>query len=278
MDTMTDPRTYYAETVWPQLADDLKADLSARYPNVRLTPETGFTPLPDVPVLMVVGLTGTGKSTTLARLGEMRGTGTLRYCDDIPDRRELADLIVIPTAQAIAGEEVRPVKDREQRFELTRRFAQQFNAGGSAAVYGWLYYQWDGHTPLLSDGLRGPGEIAYALKHYPRWQVCELWVDPVTRLRRLSHREDRFDFLANSSELRDLSFLPKGRRLEVMRLLESGEVTPKAVITARAEAQNYGGAAYDADNRTPRYRCIQIDDMTPDEVAKAVVEFMQEGV
>jgi hypothetical protein len=211
---------------------------------------------------MVVGLTGTGKSTTLARLGEMRGTGTLRYCDDIPDRRELADLIVIPTAQAIAGEEVRPVKDREQRFELTRRFAQQFNAGGSAAVYGWLYYQWDGHTPLLSDGLRGPGEIAYALKHYPRWQVCE----------------DRFDFLANSSELRDLSFLPKGRRLEVMRLLESGEVTPKAVITARAEAQNYGGAAYDADNRTPRYRCIQIDDMTPDEVAKAVVEFMQEGV
>ena len=278
MDTMINPRAYYAETVWPQLSDDLKADLAERYPNVRLTPETGFTPLADVPVLMVVGLTGTGKSTTLAQVAQMRSAGRLNYCDDIPDRRELADLIIIPTAQAIVSEQVRPIKDREQRFELTRRFAQQFDAGGSAAVYGWLHYQWDTHTPLLSDGLRGPGEIAYALKHYPRWQVCELWVDAVTRLRRLSNREDRFDFLANSSAVEDLSFLPEGRRLEVLHLLESGEVTPKAVITARAEAQNYGGAAFDPDNRTARYRCLQIDDMTPEAVAQAVAEFMQEGL
>jgi hypothetical protein len=278
MDTMTNIRTFYAETVWPQIADDLKADFSARYPGVRLTPEAGFTPLPDVPVCMVVGLTGTGKSTTLAQLAEMRGTGHLHYCDDIPDRRELADLIIIPTAQAVGGEAIRPIKDREQRFELTRRFAQNVDSGGSAAAYGWLHYRWDKHTPLLSDGLRGPDEIAYALRHYPRWKVCELWVDPVTRLRRLSHREDRFDFLANSSAVADLRFLPENRRLEVMHLLESGEITAKAVITARAESQNYGGAAYDPNNRTPHYRCLQIDNMTPADVAQAVADFMQEGI
>jgi hypothetical protein len=277
MTTITDPRTFYAENVWPQLPDDLKAAFAERYPNARLTAEAGFAPLPDVPVCMVVGLTGTGKSTTLAKLAEMRSAGHLHYCEDIPDRRELADLVIIPTAQVMGGEPVRPIKDREQRFELTRRFAQQFESGGSAAVYGWLYYRWDGRTPLLSDGLRGPGEIAYALAHYPRWQVCELWVDPVARLRRLSHREDRFDFLANSSAVEDLRFLPEGRRLEVMHLLESGEITAKAVITARAESHNYGGDAYDPHNRTPRYRCLQMDNMTPADVAQVVADFIQKG-
>jgi hypothetical protein len=94
----------------------------------------------------------------------------------------------------------------------------------------------------------------------------------------LSHREDRFDFLANSSAVEDLSFLPEGRRLETLRLLEAGEITPKAVITARAESLNYGGEAYDVNNRTPRYRCIQIDDMTPADAAQAVADFMREGM
>lgn len=269
------PRTVYLENVWPQIADDLKAQFVARYPNVRLRAEAGFISLADVPVCMVVGLTGTGKSTTLAEVAALREAGTVHYCDDIPERRELADLIIIPTAQVISGELVQPAKDRERRFELTRRFALDFDSGGSASAYGWLHYRWDGRTPLLSDGLRGPGEIAYALAHYPRWKVCELWVDPLTRLRRLSNRADAFDQVANAQAAGDLGFLPADRQPEAARLLASGEITAKAVITARAEAQNYGGEPFDAANYTPRYRCLQIDDLTPAEVARQVAAFME---
>lgn len=272
---MTDLRTDYAENVWPQLPADVKAQFADKYPNVRLQPEAGFTPLPDVPVCMVVGLTGTGKSTTLAQIAALRDGGQLRYQDDIPERRELADLIIIPMAQVASGQPVQPVKDREQRFELTRLFAQQVDAGGSAAAYGWLHYRLDAQTPLLSDGLRGPGEIAYALAHYARWKICELWVDPLTRLQRLSNREDRFDFLANTEAVADLSFLPENRRLEALQRLEDGDITAKAVVTARAEARNYGGEPYDAANQTARYRCLTIDDMTPEDVAQRIAAFME---
>lgn len=270
-----DPRAFYLESVWPQLPDDLRAQFEALYPNVRLHPAPDWTPLADVPVCMVVGLTGTGKSTTLAQLAAMRQAGMVRYHDDLPDRRELADLIIIPTAQVIGGEGVQPVRDREQRFELTYRFAQDFDPGGSAAAYGWLHYRWNGHTPLLSDGLRGPGEIAFALARYPRWNVCELWIDPLTRLRRLSNRADRFDYLASTQAAADLSFLPEGRRLEALALLEAGEITAKAVVTARAEAHNYGGEPYDGNNQTPRYRCLMIDGLTPTEVASEVAALME---
>lgn len=265
------------ESVWPQIPADAKAQFEARYPNVRLYDAPEFVPLSQVAVCMVVGLTGTGKTTTLAALADLQHSGGTRYCDDIPERRELADLVIIPAAQVAAGEPVQPVRDREQRFELTRRFAQQVDSGGSAAAYGWLHYRWDGHTPLLSDGLRGPGEIAYALAHYPRWKICELWVDPVVRLRRLSHREDRFDFLANTQAVADLSFLPEERRLEVQQLLEEGEITAKAVVTARAEARNYGGDPYDATNQTPHYRCLRIDDLAPAAVAQQIAALMSEA-
>jgi hypothetical protein len=274
---MDDPRTYFAETVWPQVPAELKAQFAARYPRVRLSAAAGFVPLPQVAVCMVVGLTGTGKSTALARLDAQRSAGSTLFEDDIPDRRTLADLAIIPTAQALAGEPVQPVKDREQRFALTRRFAQSVDAGGSAAVYGWLYYQWDGRTPLLSDGLRGPGEIAYALAHYPRWRVCELWVDPLIRLRRLSQRGDRFDVVGRAPTGEDVAFLPADRQAEALKLLAAGEISADALVTARAEAQNYGGDPYDRDNHTPRYRCLRIDDQTPEETARQIAAFMGEA-
>src|SRR5690606_36730519 len=130
------------ETVWPQIRADAKAMFQARYPNVRLHNAPEFVPLSQVQVCMVVGLTGTGKTTTLNALADLQHSGGTRYCDDIPERRELADLVIIPAAQVAAGEPVQPVRDREQRFELTRRFAQQVDSGGSAAAYGWLYYRW----------------------------------------------------------------------------------------------------------------------------------------
>jgi hypothetical protein len=165
------------------------------------------------------------------------------------------------------------VKDRAERFALTRRFAQEVDAGGSAAAYGWLYYQQD--KPLLCDGLRGPGEIGYALAHYPRWRVIELWVDPVTRLQRLSNRGDSFDQVSGVQAAADLSFLPAECHAHVQALLEAGEISPKALTTARAESENYGGEPFDRNNRTPNYRCLLINSLSPAEVARQVVDFMK---
>jgi hypothetical protein len=273
---MADSRAFYTANVWPLVADDLKAALSQNYPNVRLRAKAGCVSLADLPVTMLVGLTGTGKSTTLDQLNKLRKAGGLTYRDDIPDRRELADLVIIPTAQVIGSEAVQPVKDREKRFELTRRFAQAFDAGGSAAAYGWLYYCQDTPVPLLSDGLRGPGEIAYTLAHYPQWQVIELWVDPVLRLRRLSHRNDAFDQVARAAAVDDLGFLPDTAQTAALQLLEAGEISPQAIITARAEAQNYGGQPYDALNQTGRYHCLVMDHLPPDAVAQQVAQWIAE--
>ncbi len=272
---MTYSRATYDDVVWPHIADNLKAALSQKYPNVRLQPEPGFVPLTDLAVTMIVGLTGTGKTTTLNELHSLRESGAITYRDDIPTRRELADLVIIPTAQVIGDEPVQMVKDREIRFQLTRRFAQNFDSGGSAAAYGWLYYRQVRMVSLLSDGLRGPGEIAYALQHYPNWRVVELWVDPVLRLQRLSQRGDVFDQVAKADAVGDLSFLPTERHAEVQHLLQTGQISPKAIVTARAEAQNYGGEPYDASNRTDRYRCLVIDDLAPITVAAQVADFMQ---
>ena len=267
-------RNFFVENVWPQVPHELKVRLYERYPHVRVGREPGFTLLGDVPVCMVVGLTGTGKSTTLATLADMRQNGDIHYCEDIPTRRELADLIIIPTAQVISGDPVRPVADREQRFAYTYKFAHEFETGGSAAAFGWLYFGWDGHTTLLSDGLRGPREIAYALANYPQWAVAELWVDPVIRLQRLTDRKDRFDYLTVAPTAVDLSFLPADRHAVVRRLLANGSISPKAVVTARAESQNYGQEPFDRANTTTNYRCLLIDDLTPGQVAAQVAELL----
>ena len=272
---MTASYTFYTTQVWPHIADDLKTALHNNYPNVRLQAEPGFMPLADLPVTMVVGLTGTGKTTSLDELQKLRDSGAVHYRDDMPDRRELADLVIIPTAQVIGGEPVQPVKDRKARFQLTGRFASDFDSGGSAAAYSWLHYRTSEGISLLSDGLRGPGEIAYALAHYPNWHIVELWVDPVLRLRRLSNRNDVFDQVANDSAISDLDFLSTERHAEVREFLQTGEISAKAIITARAEAQNYGGEPYDATNTTANYRCLVIDDLTPQQVAGQIEAFIR---
>ena len=254
------------------MPDDFKTHLAEHYPQVRLSAAPGFLPLADLAVTMLVGLTGTGKSTTLDELDRLRHAGAVEYYDDIPSRRELADWIIIPSAQVIGQEGLRPVKDRAERFALTRRFAQEFDSGGSAAAYGWLFYHQD--APLLSDGLRGPGEIAYALAHYLRWRIIELWVDPLTRLQRLSNRGEVFDQAAVTEAAADMSFLPGAQHSQVQHMLASGEITAKAIITARAEAQNYGGEPYDRRNQTANYRCLLIDDLEPGQVAQQVIDFM----
>jgi energy-coupling factor transporter ATP-binding protein EcfA2 len=263
---MTHPHQNYLNNVFPNVPEATRVATLDAYPDVRLDATAGFTPLADCNIVMLIGLTGTGKSTALRAL---RQVGTLAYRTDIPTRRQLADLVLIPYAQHYAGEAIAPVKDRTQRFAYTRAFREHAADGGTAAAFTWLHFA-DATGRVLSEGVRGPNEIAYALAN-TRWRLVELWVDPVTRLRRLSHRADAFDAITAATTA-DLSFLPDSRVEEVRAALAAGDITPEAVTTVRAESHNYGAQPYDPANTTPRYCCIRIDTLTPAQVATAVVD------
>ena len=215
-DRMMDWREYYLREVYPRL----DIPLAEKYPTASLLARAGYRPLGDQALLMLVALTGTGKSTTLKQLrGRSSGSGTAA----IPSRREVADWIAIPTAQTLAGEPIVPLPDRRLRFAFTRKFAAHV-PGGMAAAFSWLYLADEFDGLLLSEGIRGDVEIRYALGHFPRWQIVELSLNPLTRLRRLSGRRDEFDRAGGRA---DISFLPIGLQREALALFKAGEITGK---------------------------------------------------
>ena len=258
-----DWRDYYLREVLPKL--DLP--LAERYPLVSLAGGDGFLPLGEKALLMLVALTGTGKSTTLDLLrARVDGAGM----SHIPSRRELADWIAIPMAQALADDAIKPIKDRRQRFAYTRRFAEQV-PGGMAAVFSWLAIGAGYNGPLLSEGIRGENEIRYALVNFPRWRIVELTLHPLTRLRRLSGRRDAFDQTGGRA---DVSFLPSRWQSEARAQVNSGEITGEALAIVQAEAANYGFDAFADGRNSANYHRVAVDDLSPEEVAAAVLDIM----
>lgn len=148
----------------------------------------GWQALGDLPLLILVGVTGVGKSTTLEALG--RQGVTLRL---LPDRRALTDTLIIAAMQATAGEAPAPVADRRLRFEYTRRFRGHY-AGGMAQALTWLAVQaQQGARTLLFDGLRGADEVKYALAALPGARFVLLDAPDGMRVLRLLGRGDAFD-------------------------------------------------------------------------------------
>jgi len=245
------------------------AALVAQYPAVSLHPQPFFTPLAEVPALMLVAFTGTGKTTTLDALRE-RG---LPYAEQVPARRELTDLLIIPAAQVLENHPVEPVADRVKRFAYTKTFAAQYDTGGAAFVYSCLYYQWDGRTPLVSDGVRGAGEIRYVLAHCPAWRVVELWIPPLLRLQRLTQRDDVFDQAAATL---DFSFLPAQDIPTAQAMLAEGKISARALAIVGAEAKNYGIQPFDPANQTAGYHFINGEGQTPAQLAERIAAIMQD--
>ena len=262
-DCMMDWREYYLREVFPRL----DITLAEKYPLVSLLPRAGFHPLGDQALLMLVALTGTGKSTTLKLLrGRLRGCNS----DVIPSRREIADWIAIPTVQTLAGEPIEPLPDRRRRFASTRKFAAHVR-GGMAAAFSWLHLADEFDGLLLSEGIRGESEIRYALRHFPRWQIVELTLNPLTRLRRLSGRRDDFDRAGGRA---DISFLPRGLQREALALFKAGEITAQALAIVQAEAVNYGFDPFADGRGYANYHQIDVDGLSPTDVAEAVLHII----
>ena len=156
----------------------------------------GWLSIQNRPLLILVGVTGVGKSTTLDYLQQ----SALRF-SLLPDRRALTDRLIIGYLQTVDGLPVQPVKDRRERFAYTRRYHQLFPGGMShalsqlvvdtAAHADWLYF----------DGLRGEGEVAHAARVLPQARFVVLDAPDLVRVQRLLGRSDRFDQISSNEAI-----------------------------------------------------------------------------
>lgn len=145
-------------------------------------PSGPWVPLADLPLTVLVGVTGVGKSTALHAL-----QGALPDMRVLPDRREVTDVVML---WPLAGG---PVTDREQRFRLSAEY-RAAHPGGMAQALGGLQADtrhW-GHAPVF-DGLRGLDEVQYAAQHFAAWRFVALGAPDAVRVRRLLGRADAFD-------------------------------------------------------------------------------------
>lgn len=160
----------------------------------------GWAAIVDLPILILVGVTGVGKSTTVEALGRQWGHIAL-----LPDRRQIADLLVIPTVQGWDEDPLTRVIDRRQRFTYTARYRQRY-PGGLAHAFSRLVLQrqpdaWPGR--LIFDGLRGADEVAFATESLPLARFAVLHAPDVVRTERLLQRQDPFDHFSAVETVQD---------------------------------------------------------------------------
>lgn len=145
-------------------------------------------PLTGLPLVILVGLTGVGKSTALAQLANTGIDFTL-----LPNRRTLTDEIIIAALQREAGELLRPVTDRLARFEYTARYRAKYPGGLAHALSRLAVDPPNLAAPLVFDGLRGVEEVRQASSYFPVGRFIVLDAPDTVRLSRLLRRADTFD-------------------------------------------------------------------------------------
>jgi len=150
----------------------------------------GWQLLLDLDLLVLCGLTGVGKTTTMAMLRPM-----LDRVVDLPERRQLVDQVVADLYRANTA-----ALDRIERFALTARFRAD-HPGGVAEILSQLAVPQDLRAaPLMFDGLRGADEIRHAATALPQARFVALLATDFMRLNRLLRRAEAFDRVAASAE------------------------------------------------------------------------------
>ena len=152
---------------------------------------SGWQHIADCRLVIIVGVTGVGKSTMLYWLGRMDKAFTY-----LPDRRLLTDRLIIAQMQIADGLPIRQVRDRRERFRLTRRYRAR-HPGGMAQALATLWLDPSvAPSPLVFDGLRGANEVAHAATALPKARFVVLDAPDWERLKRLLGRNDDFDHIA----------------------------------------------------------------------------------
>ncbi len=172
----------------PLAFEQLQADLGVGAPV-----PAGWRPLADCRLAIIVGVTGVGKSTVLARLADVGLDFTL-----LPDRRVLTDRLIISTMQAQDGEPAGPVRDRSLRFDYTRRYRARYAGGMAHALSQVSAAPALAQRRLLFDGLRGVDEVRHAADALPNAHFIVLEAPDIVRVQRLLGRQDAFDAVSLS--------------------------------------------------------------------------------
>lgn len=154
-----------------------------------------LTPLADLPLVILVGLTGVGKTTTLNQLDNMGVPFTL-----LPNRRKITDEVIITAMQREDGQPPAPVKDRLARFDYTARYRARYPGGMAFALSRLAVNPFKMPFPLIFDGLRGLEEVQQAAYLLKRVRFVVLDAPDTVRLTRLLQRGDAFDAAAVRTE------------------------------------------------------------------------------
>lgn len=230
---------------------EIKIDYLTIDPTNPNTKPARWIKLSDTKLLIIVGVTGVGKSTTVAAMA----AGGLSY-SLLPNRRELTDRFMISFLQQQQDELLALVQDRSSRFEYTRRYRQQFPGGMGHTLaqlsidQNMLTAEW-----LIFDGLRGENEVAYAAEWLPNARFLMLDAPDYIRVQRLLKRNDAFDQIGSAgsesihlADLGDVNSLFSETDLQkLLQLVDRGEVTLDELRgkleIVKKERQNYDPAA-----------------------------------
>lgn len=248
----------------------------------------GWLPIADMPLLVLVGLTGVGKSSAVDALRTQSGEISL-----LPNRRKIADLLVIPTVQRWDGEPPTAVTDRRRRFDYTARYRQRHSGGLAHALSRLVLQRLPSAAPLsgsgafcIFDGLRGADEVTFAAQNLPLARFAVLNAPDVVRVERLLQRKDGFDRLDHTVSHPGFRWedVAEGRELfshdEQVHLtalvsrgeVEGAELAAKIAIVV-AERRNYDPyAAVETLRLRAPHRTILVDTTTnaPSQVAAAI--------
>lgn len=243
--------------------------------------------LAGLPLVILVGVTGSGKSTTVERLRELLPLTLL------PDRRTLADRVVLPAMQRELGLARTPVADRVERFRLTAAYRRRHPGGMAHALSRLCIDASAARGALLFDGLRGVDEVGWAVGRFRLARFVALDAPAIVRLARLIGRGDAFDraTVHKSGTRRGLepvyAEVPGLEALvtpgELRRLVASlaaaarERLVEKATILV-AEAENYDPAATLRllEERLPEERLLVLDTARtgPEEAAERVAGWL----
>jgi hypothetical protein len=213
-----------------------------------------FQPLRETDLLIVVGLTGVGKSTVTDGL-----RGKINFTL-LPNRRELTDAIIIAQLQEADGQPIHPVTDRLLRFEYTARYRQLHSGGMVHALSQLAIDSTRAAGLLIFDGLRGLNEVEHAVAALPRARLVVLDAPDEVRLSRLLTRGDAFDRAEPSTQPlnHDLAEALRGvddieqvlsaeEQAQIIRLADASGIAPAEVAQKAAiivkERRNYDSRA-----------------------------------
>lgn len=243
--------------------------------------------LADASLVILVGLTGVGKSTTLTALEAQGVTFSL-----LPNRRTLTDDILIPAVQQADGLPRQTITDRVARFQYTARYRELYPGGMAHALSRLAIDPQLMPVPRLFDGLRGREEVMAAAELLPQSRFVVLEAADTVRLERLLQRGDAFDLVEGGAADQDvqagLAAMPgidgvfdAAARIQLARLptrlgLSAEDLLQKVSIIV-TERQNYDSQAALAFLQTlPAMRRLVVDTalMPPETVAAEIAAWL----